>query len=78
MPRTTRTITVSLPPEMMGMVERLTKKEGRTKSELIREALRRYAEEREWRDLFRYAERQAKRKRITEDQIEILVDDIRN
>lgn len=78
MPRTTKTITISLPPEMMGMVDYLTKKEGRTKSELIREALRRYAEEREWRDLIKYAQRQAKRKGVKESQVEDLIDQIRH
>ena len=41
MPRTTKTITISLSPEMLEQVERITKEEGRTKSELLREAVRR-------------------------------------
>lgn len=77
MPRTTKTITISLPPEMMGLVDYLAKKEGRTKSELLREALRRYVDDREWSALIRYAQRRAKRKGITEDQIEDIVDAFR-
>ena len=42
MPRTTKTITISLPPQMADQVEQVMQEEGRTKSELLREALRRY------------------------------------
>ncbi len=48
-PRTTRTITFSLPPEMAEQVQRAVKEEDRTVSELLREAIRLYMEEREWR-----------------------------
>ena len=37
-----QTMTISLPPEMVKEVDRVRRKEGRTRSELIREALRRY------------------------------------
>lgn len=40
--RTRRTMTVSLPPEMIKEVEQVRKAEHRTRSELIREALRTY------------------------------------
>jgi metal-responsive CopG/Arc/MetJ family transcriptional regulator len=40
--RTRRTMTVSLPPEMVEQVERVRKAEHRTRSELVREALRTY------------------------------------
>lgn len=55
MPRKTKTITFSLPPEMAAVVEEIRKDEGRTTSELIREALRHYAQEREWRRAARFA-----------------------
>jgi Arc/MetJ-type ribon-helix-helix transcriptional regulator len=42
MMRTTRVYSFTLPPEMAVQVERLAKKEHRTMSELVREALRRY------------------------------------
>ena len=48
MTRTTRTVTFSLPPE------RVMKEEGRTMSELVREALRLYMDERELRRLERH------------------------
>ncbi len=40
--RTRQTMTVSLPPEMIEQVERVRKAEHRTRSELVREALRTY------------------------------------
>lgn len=78
MGRTTKTITISIPPEMAAQVEDLRKEEGRTKSELLREAFRRYAEERELKKLYRYGERKANDRRITEDQVEDIVDAYRS
>ena len=49
MPRKRRVITFSLPPEMDEQLRQVVKEEGRTVSELLREAFRLYLEEREWR-----------------------------
>ncbi|HEY1242378.1 MAG TPA: CopG family transcriptional regulator [Bryobacteraceae bacterium] len=40
--RTSKTLSVSLPPAQLKRVERLAKRENRTLSELVREALRQY------------------------------------
>ena len=48
-PRNTGTITFSLPPPMAEQLRQVVKEEGRTVSELLREAIRLYMEEREWR-----------------------------
>lgn len=40
--RNTKTLTVSLPPAMVEELDRVRKDEHRTRSELVREALRRY------------------------------------
>ena len=47
--RKSRTITFSLPPEMFEEVRRMKDEEGRDMSELVREALRLYMEDRELR-----------------------------
>lgn len=47
-PRNSKVITFSLPPQMAEQVRQLMLEEGRTMSELIREALRLYMDEREW------------------------------
>ena len=47
--RNTDTITFSLPPETAQELRQVVKEEQRTVSELLREAIRLYMEEREWR-----------------------------
>ena len=47
--RNTETITFSLPPPMAEQLRQVVKEEDRTVSELLREAIRLYMEEREWR-----------------------------
>ena len=47
--RISRTITFSLPPEMFEEVQRVKEEKGRDMSELVREALRLYMEDRELR-----------------------------
>ena len=62
--RISRTITFSLPPEMYEEVQRVKEEEGRDMSELVREALRLYMEDRELRReqrLERLRSRQAER-----------------
>ena len=45
-PRITATFSVSLPPEMAVELEEVMKQEHRTRSELVREALRQYFRDR--------------------------------
>ena len=47
--RRSKTLSVTLPPEMLSRAEELAKKEHRTMSELVREALRQY-ERKSWSD----------------------------
>ena len=47
-PRKSKVITFSMPPEMAAEVQQIVQEEGRSMSELIREALRLYMDEREW------------------------------
>ncbi len=61
--RKSRTITFSLPPEMFDQVQRVKDEEGRDMSELVREALRLYMEDRELR-------REARLERLRSRQIE--------
>lgn len=77
MPRTTKTITFSLPPEMAEDVEKIMRAEGRTRSELLREALRKYIEDREWLRLLRYGEQKARTRGIAPEDVEGLVEEYR-
>ncbi len=45
--RTSKTISVSLPPAQLKNAEKLARKENRTMSELFREALRQYQQKQE-------------------------------
>ncbi|MFH1674224.1 MAG: ribbon-helix-helix protein, CopG family [Pseudomonadota bacterium] len=63
------------PPQLLAKVERLAKQDNRNKSELLREALRRYIEEREWRDVLKYAKKKSIQQGIfTEEDIWKLVE----
>ncbi len=73
MGRISKTISLSVPPEMAKKIKEVMKEEGRTRSELIREALRRYVEEQEWKKIYRYGEIKAREKGITEDQVESII-----
>jgi len=75
--RTTRILSLSLPPELVREAERIAKQEGRTKSELFREALRRYVEERRWRGLQRYGAGRARKVGMTEVDVERAIQEFR-
>jgi CopG family transcriptional regulator/antitoxin EndoAI len=66
-------------PDFLREVEKAAKEENRTKSELIREALRRYLDDREWEKLTRYARLKSAETGIkTEEEIQRVVDDFRS
>ena len=48
-PRRSKTITFSLPPEMETQVRQVMKEDDLSVSELLRQAIRLFMEEREWR-----------------------------
>ncbi|MBI4744109.1 MAG: ribbon-helix-helix protein, CopG family [Actinobacteria bacterium] len=62
---------------MLKELEVLAKAESRTKSELLREALREYMGRRKWRSLQRYGRMQAKKKGITEADVEKIIEEFR-
>lgn len=75
--RTTKLITISIMPEFLEEIEKLAKEERRTKSELVREALRRYIAEKELRRLQRYGLRKAGELGLGEEEVQRLVDEYR-
>jgi metal-responsive CopG/Arc/MetJ family transcriptional regulator len=65
--RTSGTVTISLPPDLAVEVDRLAEQEGRTRSELLREAFRQYAERRRrWDQLFAYGEERVAARGLSE------------
>ena len=77
MSRTTVVWNISLPPAMAKEAENIAKKEARTKSELIREALRQYLWASKMKKLESYGQIQAKNMKIQDKDIEKLVDELR-
>ena len=77
MARTNKTITFSLPPEMADRVDAAMKGLGRSRSAFLREAVLRYVEECEWRQLLQYGEERAGQKGIGPDDVGCLVDEYR-
>jgi len=76
--RTTKTWTISLPPTLVREAEQTAKEENRTKSELVREALRLYLKEQQWRKLQRKTALQAQALGIkTEEDVNRIVHEIR-
>lgn len=74
----TQTINISLPSDLLKSADKLAKKESRTRSELIREALRAYVKElTAWEDLFEYGRKQAKKLGIKPKDIPRLIDEYR-
>ena len=59
--RNTDTITFSLPPKMARHMRQVATEEQRAVSELLREAIRLYMEEREWRIQERMQRRRSRR-----------------
>lgn len=67
--RTTKTLSVTLPPEMLTRAEKLAKKEHRTMSELVREALRQYERKSWWDEMNAYGRAKAEELGLTEADI---------
>jgi metal-responsive CopG/Arc/MetJ family transcriptional regulator len=77
MPRASKTFTISLPPEMAEKVKEIAKEENRNLSELFREAIRVYQQEREIKEIRRIQRllkpKLAAKGILSEEQIEQLV-----
>lgn len=76
--RSTKLITVSIMPELLERLNEIAKEESRTRSELLREALRRYIAQKEWKRLQRYGQRQAAELGLKDQDVERLIDEYRN
>jgi CopG family transcriptional regulator/antitoxin EndoAI len=76
--RTTKRITVSLPPDLLRDTQRVAKEEARTRSDLIREALQQYLASRRWRRLRQWGGEAAERLGLrTEADLQRLLDQVR-
>ncbi len=70
----TRIINVSLPSKLLKLADEVAEKEARSRSELFREAIRSYITRKtNWNELFSYAESKAKKMKIKEKDIELII-----
>ena len=77
MQRKNKTITISLPVELADRVAEVSKQQGLSRSEFLREAVDRYVREYEWRQLVKYGERRAREKGIRPEDVIKLVEEYR-
>ena len=75
--RTSQIISITLPPEMLSRAMALAKKENRTMSELVREALRQYERRRWWEDTNAYGRARAEALGIREEDVDRLIHEYR-
>ncbi|MEK6660362.1 MAG: ribbon-helix-helix protein, CopG family [candidate division NC10 bacterium] len=76
--RTTKPITISLPTDLLRETQRVAKEETRTRSELIRDALRQYLASRRWQRLRQWGPETADRLGLkTEADLQRLLDEVR-
>ena len=77
MPRATRTITFSLPQEMADRLDQAVQGQDRSRSEFLRQAVVRYIEECEWRQLLQYGSKRAREQGIGPEDVAGLVEEYR-
>lgn len=70
-------LSVSLPDELMREAEAIARAQGKTKSEFVRDALRRQVELEQLRALQRYGRRRAEERGVGPEDAEALVDELR-
>ena len=75
--RATKPITISIMPEMLEQVNRIAKEESRTRSELLREAVRRYIAEKELSRLNRYGQAKARDLNLEPKDVDRLIREYR-
>lgn len=72
-----RILSVSVPDELLDEAEELARAQGKTKSELARDALAREVRLERFRGLQRYVRGQAERRGIGPEDTERIVDEVR-
>ena len=77
MARSTKIITFSLPTDMADQMDEVIERQGRSRSEFLREALVRYIKECRWRELLQYGERMAREKGLGPEDVAPLVEEYR-
>jgi predicted transcriptional regulator len=70
-PMKTGTVNISFQEGLLRQIDEMAQEESRSRSELIREAARIYIERKKrWKDIFAFGEKQVRRFRLTESDVE--------
>jgi CopG family transcriptional regulator/antitoxin EndoAI len=70
-PMKTGTVNISFQESLLRQIDEMAREESRSRSELIREAARIYIERKKrWKDIFAFGEKQVRRLRLTESDVE--------
>lgn len=75
--RTTTNISITLPPQMLKQATKIALEEGRTQSELFREALRQYIVQSTFRRISLKAQKQAKAIGLKQSDVNKLIKEYR-
>lgn len=75
--RTSRTLSITLPPEMLARALEMAKREHRTMSELVREALRDYERKQQWDEMNAFGQAKARELGLTEADVDPAVRAVR-
>jgi predicted DNA-binding protein len=67
----------TIPAVLANRIQAAADEDHRTSADLVREALERYIEDREWRKLFAYGEARARAPGLTEGEVPRLIADYR-
>jgi len=63
-------VSVSIQDELLADIDKIAKKESRSRSELLREAARLYVErQQKWKEIFSFAQNVARERELTEDDV---------
>ncbi len=72
-----RLLSVSVPDELAAEAEALARATGKTKSEVVRDALRRHIQHEHFADLQRYGRDRAEARGIGPEDVEGMIDELR-
>jgi predicted transcriptional regulator len=72
-----RLLSISVPDELAAEAEALARATGKTKSEVVRDALRRHVQHEHFADLQRYGRSRAETLGLAPEDVEGLVDELR-
>ena len=75
--RTSKTLSITLPPEMLARAVEMARRQNRTMSELVREALREYERKSWWADMNAFGQGRARELGLSESDVEQAVHDVR-